>query len=240
MAVCVDGTFFEVDDDGQLTFKRESVGLQQMQVFSTPGTFNFTKAAFPGLTRIRVRCVGGGGGGAGALAAAGQCVVRAGASGGAYCESVISASVLAAVESFTVGTGGAGGINNDSGDDGGASSFSGYVIAPGGRGSVTTMSSGTSLASNSGTNSPGLGVGQVRANGAPGLGPIRLSATGGLTGAGGNAGGGLGQGGPPRTSAADGTAGTGYGGGGGGAVSSGDPQNGGRGADGVVIIEIYY
>lgn len=238
--VCVDGTFFEVDENGQLTFKRESVGLRTMLVYAAPGVAAFEKANYPGLQRVRVRVVGGGGGGAGALASSGEAVVRAGASGGAYSESLLDAAALGASESVIVGVGGAGGVNNDSGNDGGQSSFGGFVSAPGGRGSVTTMSSGTTIGTASGTNSPGLGVGQIRANGAPGTGPFRFNSTATMTGTGGNAGGGLGQGGPPRTFASDGTAGTGYGGGGGGATSIGDPQNGGRGADGVVILELFF
>jgi hypothetical protein len=240
MAVCVDGTFFEVDDDGQLTFKRDSVGIRQMLVYATPGTYTFFKPSYPGLQKVRVRVVGGGGGGAGALASSGESVVRAGASGGAYSESLLDADALSASETILVGLGGAGGVNNDSGNDGGTSAFGGYVSAPGGRGSVTTMSSGTTIGTTSGTNAPGLGTGQIRANGAPGTGAFRFNATSTMTGTGGNAGGGLGQGGPPRTFASDGTAGTGYGGGGGGATSIGDPQTGGRGADGVVILELFF
>lgn len=242
--VCVDSTFFDVDTNGQLTFRRESVGLQQMIVRSTPGTFPFNKADFPGLTRLRVRVIGGGGGGASANAATGESVARAGGGGGGYSESVLNASDLGATETITVGAGGAGATSGSNGgadgEDGSPSSFGGFVRANGGAGSNATMVSGTFVNTQSGPTSAAPGTGQIRVAGGAGGGAVRLNGVSALGGAGGDSGGGYGQGGAQRADDNDGADGRGYGGGGGGAVSNGATHPGGNGAAGAVIIELYF
>lgn len=241
--VCVDGTYFDVNDEGELTFKPESVGYQQMLVYDVPGNYNFAKASYPGLRKIRVRCVGGGGGGAGAdTNTAGTGVARAGGSGAGYSESTLDASVLGATESITVGAGGAGGAGsiNGPGSNGGGSSFGGWVFAAGGLGAVPNMAPGNTSATTTGQNGAPPGVGQIKTGGGPGGGAIRFTDQGMLGGQGGDAGGGMGQGGVARTFSTAGEDGKGYGGGGSGATSSGDPNNGGNGAPGVVIVELFY
>lgn len=239
--VCVDGTFFEIDSSGNLTFKRFEVGFQDIRIFQNPGTFTFTKADFPGLTRVRIRAVGGGGGGAGANAATGEAIARAGGGGGAYAESLIYGPSIGATESIVVGAGGTGGVGNNAGNAGGASSFGGFVIAPGGRGSDTTMTSGTAPASASGGYQGNRSnFGTIRIDGGNGGPAIRHGAQSAVSGFGGTSGMGLGAGGQGVGSNNAGVNGSAYGGGGSGASSIGNSLNGGNGAAGVVIVEIYY
>jgi len=239
--ICVDATFFQIDPSGNLTFRRESVGLQQLLVFATPGVATFTKANFPGLTRIRVRAIGGGGGGAGADAAAGEQVARAGGSGGGYSESVLDAAALGANETITVGSGGNGGVGNDTGDNGGDSSFGGFVMARGGLGAPISMPSGVNEFTVPGTAGPSPGIGQIAVPGGSGGPAFRMAGGSLMGGAGGESGGQYGSGGNARASDQPGANGTGTGGGGGGATSrTGASFNGGSGAKGAVIIELWY
>jgi hypothetical protein len=243
--ICLDSTFFDVDADGNLTFNRGSVGIQPpILTFTTPGTYSFTKASFPGLTRIRVTVIGGGGGGAGgnsdnddsAAAGAGD-----GGAGGGMSMSVLDASVLGATETIVVGAGGTGGpfgMPAENGTAGGDSSFGGLVIAKGGAGGQNDLGSGTGPATSQGTNGPALGTGQIRTSGQSGGSSIRLSGTQVLSGRGGDSGGGYGQGGTDRTNG-PGQNGRGVGGGGSGGAGRGSAQPGGNGAPGGVFIEIY-
>lgn len=102
----------------------------------------------------QVQAQGGGGGSAGADAAAGQCIVRPGGSGGGWSMSLLEVSALGAVESIVVGVAGAGGVGNNGGGTGGASSLGGLVIAPGGEGGTALMSSGTTPLGVSGVTGP--------------------------------------------------------------------------------------
>lgn len=238
--VCVDGDFFEIDGTGNLSFRRTSVGLQQLLTFTTAGTFNFTKAAFPGLTRLRVRVIGGGGAGAGANADAGESVSRAGGGGGGYSESVLNAADLGASETITVGAGGTNVAGNTDGDSGNQSSFGGFVMARGGQGAVAVMPSGVNPDARAGSPGGSAGLGQITTAGGSGGPCIRTSATVVLGGAGGDSGGGYGQGGIARAGDTDGADGRGYGGGGGGATSTGGNFSAGDGATGAVFIELYY
>lgn len=234
-------TFFSIDGTGNLTFRRESVGLQETLVFATPGVFNFTKSLHPGLTRVRVRAIGGGGGGAGADAAPGEQVARAGGSGGGYSESVLDAAALGAVTIVSVGLGGNGGVGNDNGDNGGDSSFGGFVLARGGLGAPATMPSGVNEFTVPGTAGPSTGIGQIAVPGGSGGPAMRLAGGSLLGGAGGESGGQYGSGGNARASDQNGANGTGTGGGGGGATSrTGASFTGGNGSKGAVIVEIYY
>ena len=238
--ICVDATFLTVDALGNLTFRRESVGLQSLQVYTTPGVTSFTKASFPGLTRIRVRAVGGGGGGAGADAAPGESVARAGGGGGGYSESIIDAAALGASETISIGLGGAGGVGNDFGDNGGDTSFGGFVLARGGAGSSTAGTSGTTVQTVPGTPGAGIGIGQITTAGGSGGPAGRLNGTDIIGGEGGDSGGGYGQGGNARAAETVGASGRGYGGAGAGGLSRGAAVNGGPGSSGAVFIELFY
>ncbi|MDX3069792.1 hypothetical protein PV518_48060, partial [Streptomyces sp. ND04-05B] len=118
-----------------------------------------------------------------------------------------------------------------------ASSFGGFVNAPGGDGGVAAQGSGTVVDAVSGTVGPFAGSGQIQMGGGAGGGAIRLSGTNGLSGQGGDSH--MGHGGFARSSEGPGTASRGYGGGAGGALSYGGDEDGFEGGKGAVIVELY-
>jgi hypothetical protein len=239
--VCLDGTFFNIDAGGNLTFIRSSVGLQQTLTFTTPGTTSFTKASFPGLTRLRVRVIGGGGGAAGATSTATTASTAAGAGGGGYSESVLNASALGASETIVVGAGGLGGIGAGAGTPGGTSSFGGFVIAFGGPNSVNVMPPANAFGDNNATPGAPVGTGQIAVPGGVGENSDRWTSGVGHGGMGGISGGAYGIGGTPAAFDQLAGPGLGYGGGGGGgAASVGFTFNGGAGAPGAVFLDLYY
>jgi hypothetical protein len=101
--------------------------------FTSNGTF--TKATYPWLKALRVKCQGAGGGGGG-VAAAGvaNSAVSGGGGGGAYGEKFITdISGLDASITVTVGASGSGGAaGNNAGAAGGTSSFGSAVSTNGG------------------------------------------------------------------------------------------------------------
>jgi hypothetical protein len=238
--ICVDSTQFEVDAGGVLHIKSTFGGLRQLLTFTTPGSFNFDKTIYPGLRSIRVRAIGGGAGGAGANADTGETIVRTGGSGAGYSESVFLASALANITTVVVGSGGAGGVGNEPGDPGAASTFGGTVSAPGGIGGTIAQNSGTSVNAVGGVAGPTAGSGQIRIGGGPSGIAIRNGAQSGVSGGGGDSGGAYGLGATPRGSEGDGFAPRGFGGGGGGAVSFGASNNGSAGTGGAVFIELFF
>lgn len=212
--------------------------------YTADGTF--TKADYPGLRAVRVRCVGGGGAGGGAgTTAAGQGGPGGGGGSGAYAEAWILDADIATTEAVTVGTGGTGGTGaGGAGNDSVFDTISGEVRADGGSGggaaSVAAVLSsfgnrgGGGLASNStgdlvmegsdGTNGFGTAVNRIHpgAGGASMMSGVQSQTVVGTTAAGG--------------------AGVLYGGGGGGAgngESQGAAASGGNGADGIVIVDVY-
>lgn len=239
--VCVDSTYFDVTPGGLLTFKPESVGIQQLLVFDTVGSTAFMKASFPGLRKLRIRVIGGGGGGAGAEAAPGQSIARSSGSGGTYSESLLDASGIGASETITVGAGGTGAVGNIAGGNGGTSSFGGLVTAPGGLGSGTGMLSGTTEIFIPGTAAGAAGIGQISTPGQPGGPCHRLTGGSAFNFDGGGSGGGYGGGGSGLGFAGgNGLPGNGYGGGGVGAISYGFANTGGAGSRGAVLIELFF
>lgn len=239
--VCVDENDFTVDSNGILHVS-DNIGKQQLLPFPTPGSYTFNVADHPGLKAVRVICIGAGGGGAGAFATPGQCVVRAGGSGGGYSESVFAVADLPTGNiAVVVGAEGAGGAGNSAGSDGGASSFGGnLVMANGGKGSAAAQTPGTGAGGVTGTGGPLAGIGQIRMGGGPGHGAIRLDSNSGLSGAGGFGGGGWGQGGGARASEGDPYGERGFGGGGGGAFSNATLEVGGTGSGGLVAIYLQF
>jgi hypothetical protein len=108
-------------------------GLQSVQVFTASGTW--TKPA--GITKVRVRLVGGGGGSAGCDS------TGAGGSGaaGGYSEEFIDVSGTSS-ESVTIGAAGAAGSSgNNAGGAGGTTSFGAFLSATGGGGGVVESAS---------------------------------------------------------------------------------------------------
>jgi hypothetical protein len=188
--------------------------------FTSSGTFS--KADYPWLRAIRVKCVGGGGGGSGANNTAGG-----GGSGGSYAESFITdIALLDASEPVTVGAGGAGGVGAVTGAAGGESTF--RPVGGGGGGGGNSNGQG-------GLPTTPVGDGQLVIGGNAG------GSGGDATASSGHGGGsvlGAGGRGSRNNANATGTVGRNYGGGGGGSRSTGT-NNGAAGADGIVIVELY-
>ena len=193
------------------------------RVFTSSGTYTPT----PGTKRIRVTITGGGGGGGGCKATSNN-ETFFGAGGGAG--GTVITTLILTKDSYpvTIGAGGAGGVSATNGLKGGDSSF-GSVIAPGGEGGgkvgVTNTNGGN--------------------GGVPNIGDIRITGGDGGDGQSGNIsvsgeGGASYWGGGGRAGAGGGVRGRAFGSGGGGAYDagySGTSMTGGKGADGVCIIE---
>jgi hypothetical protein len=236
--VCACGEYFTVNDDGQLCLIPGTMGLREVVYFKTPGAHQFAKADYPWLARAVVRVQGGGGGSAGANAGTGEVIARPGGAGGGYSEALVEAVSMGAVESVVVGAGGAAGAGNSSGGAGGTSSFGGFVVALGGDGGTSNMTSGTAITTAQGITAPLAGSGDVAMGGGAGGIAVRLGATNGFSGQGGESF--FGHGGYSRSTAGDGTNPRGYGGGAGGALSlNGSAQNGADGGNGLVVLELY-
>lgn len=218
----------------------ESYRYKQTVSFTSSGTF--TKASYPWLRAIRVKCQGGGGagGGTGSLGL-NQVQVSGSGGGGAYAESFITdIAGLASSITVTVGAGGTG-VSNAAGNQGGTTSFGSAVSAAGGFGGIrmdnltlNEMRQGTAPQT-TGTGDlviPGCGTEANRNSGQYG---VHASPKGGdsVLGAGGRTALGYGT--------AAGNAGAVYGGGGSGSVGGNyaTAQTGGNGAAGIVIVELY-
>lgn len=204
--------------------------------FTSSGTF--TKASYPWLRAIRVRCVGGGGGGGGATATTGtQASAGGGGGSGAYSESFITnIAGLAASVTVTVGAGGTA-SSGAAGGNASTSSFGATVTAPGGFGADRRLATVVDAMIRG-------GVGAVA-----GVGDIAIPGTAG--GPGGGDPNGFGYGGPGAPSVlggggvgsdlnAVGSAGT-FGGGGGGSCNLvfQAARAGGAGGAGIVIVELF-
>ncbi len=197
--------------------------LVNTQVFTSSGTYTPT----PGTKRIRVTITGGGGGGGGCQAISSN-ETFFGAGGGAGGTVITILTPTQNSYPVTIGAGGAGGVGATNGLKGGDSSF-GSVIAPGGEGGgkvgVTNTNGGN--------------------GGVPNIGDIRITGGDGGDGQSGNIsvsgeGGASYWGGGGRAGAGGGVRGRAFGSGGGGAYDagySGTSMTGGKGADGVCIIE---
>ena len=200
--------------------------------FTSSGTF--TKATYPWLRAINVKVQSGGGGGSGQAANSER--GQGGGGGGTYAEKFITdiASLDASI-TVTRGDGGAGGVGG-LGSNGGTSSF----------GSIISATGGTSPTNNGGAGETGSTTGaDIEFKGSGG---IAGSDAGGLSipgGAGGSSHlGGGGAGARNRSGvnhAQNGFNGSNYGGGGGGSAGNDTHAalNGGNGAPGIVIVELY-
>jgi hypothetical protein len=215
--------------------------------FTSSGTFS--KATYPWLRAIRVKCQGAGGGGGGvATTGASQVAFGGGGGGGVYAESFITdIAGLDASITVTRGAGGAGGAaGNNAGSAGGNSSFGSLVVGDGGLaggGGASVGSSNTQpyllftfAAKGSGTgdliipSAQGVTIPCWRAdfnNSVSGGGShygAGATTTGTVSGANGN------------------NAALGHGGGGGGGVNcqnQGTGRTGGAGGNGIVIVELF-
>jgi hypothetical protein len=215
----------------------EGYQLVQTLYFTSSGTF--TKATYPWLRAVRVKLVGGGGGGGGTpnlvtVNGAG------GGGGGGYAEGFITdISSMAGTVTVTVGAAGNAGTNLVSGTTGGASSF-GTAVAAGGGLFGNNIGPAGNLNSVGGAGGAGT-AGDLLINGTIG-GPGTYDS---LTAVGGFGGTSLFSGNEIQvraTTKVAGFAGSLYGGGGGGGANFNDATtgaNGGNGAAGIVIVELY-
>lgn len=211
-----------------------------MVVYTSGGTFE--KADYPWARSVRVRVVGGGGGGGvGHTTGVGERAAGGGGGGGGYAESVIDIATITATVTVTVGAGGAGGSSGDNdGFPGDPSSFGSYVVATGGSGGNEGNASSSYLPAIAGVGGSGT-AGDIQSHGSPGTNGIvstgnQAGGSGGSTPLGGGARGNLGD-----TTSGVGGNGNEYGGGGaGGFVAPSESyRDGGDGADGVVIVEVW-
>ncbi|WSN77620.1 tail fiber protein [Escherichia coli] len=193
------------------------------RVFTSSGTYTPT----PGTKRIRVTITGGGGGGGGCKAASNN-ETFFGAGGGAGGTIISIMTPTQNSYPVTIGAGGAGGVSATNGTRGGNSVFA-SLIAPGGAGG------GKSGVTNTNGGNGGVpSTGDINIIG--GCGGDGQSGNIGVSGEGGTSY----WGGGGRAGAGGGVSGKAYGSGGGGAYDagySGTSMTGGKGADGVCIIE---
>ncbi|EHY2717341.1 TPA: carbohydrate kinase [Escherichia coli] len=225
--------FGDIKSDGTVKTALENLGLGDTsgyvgrwvntRVFTSSGTYTPT----PGTKRIRVTITGGGGGGGGCQAISNN-ETFFGAGGGAGGTIISIMTPTQNSYPVTIGAGGAGGVSATNGTRGGNSVFA-SLIAPGGEGGgkvgVTNTNGGN--------------------GGVPSTGDIRITGGDGGDGQSGNIGvsgeGGTSYwGGGGRAGAGGGVRGRAFGSGGGGAYDagySGTSMTGGKGADGVCIIE---
>lgn len=198
--------------------------LLNTRVFTSSGTYTPTQ----GTKRIRVTITGGGGGGGGCQAfSSGETFFGAGGGAGGTVISVITISATS--YSVVIGSGGTGGSGATVGNRGGDSKFASLITAPGGQGAGKTTV----------TNTGGGG------GGVPSTGDIRISGGDGDDGQAGafpvcGCGGVSYWGGGGRAAVGGGSNGLARGSGGGGAYDNGytgTVMRGGRGADGICIIE---
>lgn len=198
--------------------------LLNMRVFTSSGTYTPTQ----GTKRIRVTITGGGGGGGGCQAFSNS-ETFFGAGGGAGGTVISVITVTAASYSVIIGSGGSGGSGATSGNGGGDSKFASLLTAPGGQGAGKTTVTNT-----------GGGYGGV-----PTTGDIRIPGGDGSDGqagtlAAGGCGGASYWGGGGRAGVGTAHNGLAPGSGGGAAYDnsySGTAKPGGRGANGICIIE---
>lgn len=192
-----------------------------MQVFATPGTFDFVVPMDSKATSIfEVEVWGAGGGGAGGF---GNGPSAGGGGGGGYAFKRLVGLMPGATVKVTIGAGGAAGPQSTSGQPGGTSTFGDTLSATGGRG-------GIALSTTSPGSLGGLGIGGDL-NFAGGCGEateVTLGGNGGMAACGG--GGGLGG------YSGIGGAGTVPGGGGGGGDGVGAAAAGGVGGAGMVVV----
>jgi hypothetical protein len=237
----------EWEDDDTDRFCRtevgtDNIGIEPTTALTTPEGYcyadtvyytssdTFSKGDYPWLKAIKVKTQAGGGGGTGS-GTAGR--TGGGGGGGEYAESFITdISSLSSSVSVTIGSGGNGGVGNSVGTDGGNSSFGSAVIAIGGKAAANGYQPGGHGGSG--------GTGDLLVGGGGGQGGQR---NGDLWHSGGSGGdshlGGGGKGGEYMSSGQNGSPGKEYGGGGGGASMVSGSKNGGDGADGIVIVELY-
>jgi len=130
-----------------------AIPFSNFQVYSTPGSYNWTCPV--GITKIMVECWGAGGGGCSQTQ---YSYSSAGGGGGGYAKSILYVN-SGTTYTVVVGSGGVAvtGVSNVNGNNGGNSSFNGVVIGNGGGGGNSTdWGMGTNVRATGGS-----GVGQI-------------------------------------------------------------------------------
>jgi hypothetical protein len=218
-----------------------------VQTLQFTSTSTFTKATYPWLRALRVRCIGGGGGGGGTTATSGtEYSTGQGGGGAAHSESfIIDIAGLSSSITVTVGAGGTG-VSGAAGNSGGTSSFGSLVTATGGSGGSTVRQSAKwdGFGSLAGTLSGSVGdlVIPATVGSEIKIDPNSTLGTRALSGSGGNSF--IGPGASylrDNASSSNGANANFNGGGGGGAVAgqSQSAKTGGTGGAGRVIIELF-
>jgi hypothetical protein len=215
------------------------LGLRQTVEIKTDDTFD--KGDYPWLRAVMVYAQGGGGGGGGAAATgAGELSIGGGGRGGSFGRRMIAVATLPASVTVTIGAGGVGGSGSNGGV-GGSTTFGSLLTAPGGGGGdkqgPTTILQ-TAQAGDAGTVSSTGDINTAGGAGGPGIGVYAASTNGVQGGQGGDSF--FGSGGGSINSGA-GNDGVLFGGGGGGAArkESLSAADGGDGASGIVVVELY-
>jgi hypothetical protein len=206
----------------------------------------FQKASYPWLKAINVKCqAAGGAGGFASPTAPGEVSVGGGGGGGGYTETFIT-NILTLDSNINVSVP-AGGISNQSISLSGGSAFFGNIIqAQGGQPGETLLAPSPNIRAVGGGIGGIVTSGQLRIPGGGGGAGLGLGSTssstvngGGISGSGGNSY--LGNGARGLAVIGDGISGENYGGGGSGAINytAQDARPGGKGGDGLIIIELY-
>lgn len=162
-----DGTSNQWVQVGGPAYSNET-GYRYVQQLEITSSTTFSKATYPWLRAIRVRCLGGGGGGGyvSVTPGTGQSAVASGGAGGTYAESFITdiASLLSS-ETITVGAAGTGGVASTAtvATAGGTSSFgtTPIVSAAGGGLGVSVTTAGTVPTAANGTPGNTTGTGDI-------------------------------------------------------------------------------
>jgi hypothetical protein len=168
----------------------------QVDVYSTAGTFTWTKPANAKSVNVVV-ISGGGGGGSGRKAGVGsQASGGGGGGGGSYSLRDIAASILGSTETVVVGSGGTGGAsvtanstNGNIGVAGGNSSFGTWIQVSGGGGAGAATN--TSGPAGAGSSARAMFQGGNGSAGGAGAGTLTGGSNVNVSSAGGGAGGGL-------------------------------------------------
>src|SRR6188768_2192710 len=222
----------------QVAGSSSSIGMDVvLRIFAS----NTTYVPSTNLISAIVEVVGGAGGGGGAAGLAQSHVSAGGGGAGGYSRRKLTAAQIGVSQTITIGTGGTGGVGNNTGGNGTATSFGALVVGNGGFGGKACSVVAIPDVGSGGAG--GLaGTGDIASPGVPGV-------SGGLGGAG-AVGGGAGGSSPfggggvgvwIQSSATNGNNGGGFGSGGAGATVANATltANGGNGTPGVVVVTEY-
>ena len=246
----ISGSMPFVRSVGGVNIRNLLIGFRLLTVVYYTESGVFRKADYPGLRAVRVTCVGGGGGGGGnPSTGSGEAAASVGGGGGECAMKFLLSDDLAANESVTVGLGGSGGSAGSAGGNGGQSSFGSHCVANGGRGGSggVVMSSFPATGEDGAAGGTG-GTGDLVIPGGASTVPLMVGSgiRAGFSSQGGGSffappTGSLRMGGNTTGSAGRGEPAKYPGGGAGGLISrsGANATTGLRGADGVVIVEVW-